>query len=99
MAVNGEKQFSQAVLNAKKQSSAFKAELKSLSAEFEGNANSMEFLKQKHVIPEDQKGRLRCAGKKQGGFYKVQYGVFEGKKNEERLVKKMKKAGFDAIIK
>ena len=37
--------------------------------------------------------------KKQDGAYKVQCGVFSVKANAEKLVKKLKKAGFDAIIK
>lgn len=50
LALDGEKEFAQGVTNAKKESGALKAELKKLSAEFEGNANSMEFLTRKQEI-------------------------------------------------
>lgn len=50
IALDGEKQFVQQVQNANKQTSALKAEMKNLSAEFDGNANSMEYLTKKQDI-------------------------------------------------
>lgn len=53
---DGEKQFSQAVANAKKESASLKAELKNLSAEYDGNTNSMEYLQKKQDILTRQQG-------------------------------------------
>lgn len=50
IACDGEKQYSQSVQNAKKETAALKAEMKSLSAEYDGNANSMEYLQKKQDI-------------------------------------------------
>lgn len=56
LALDGEKQFSQSVANAKKESASLKAELKNLSAEYDGNANSMEYLQKKQDILTRQQG-------------------------------------------
>lgn len=53
---DGEKQFSQSVANAKKESASLKAELKNLSAQYDGNANSMEYLQKKQDILTRQQG-------------------------------------------
>ena len=50
LALDGEKQFTQGVQNAKKESAALKAELKKLSVEYDGNANSMEYLQKKQDV-------------------------------------------------
>lgn len=47
LALDGEKEFTQAVTNANKQANLFKTELKNLSKEFDGNANSMQALEAK----------------------------------------------------
>lgn len=47
LALDGEKEFTQAVQNAKKEANLFKTELKNLSQKFDGNANSIEALKAK----------------------------------------------------
>lgn len=47
LALDGEKQFVQSVANAKKESALLQSELKKLSAEYEGNANSLDFLQKK----------------------------------------------------
>ena len=47
LALDGEKEFVQAVSNANKQANQLKAELKDLTERFNGNANSMEALKAK----------------------------------------------------
>ena len=44
LALDGERQFSQGVSNAKKESAMLNSELKKLSTEYKGNANSLEFL-------------------------------------------------------
>lgn len=47
LALDGEREFTQAVQNANKEANLFKTELKNLSKEFEGNANSMKALEAK----------------------------------------------------
>ena len=44
LALDGEKEFVQAVQTAKKEAGLFQTQLKGLSQEFDGNANSMEYL-------------------------------------------------------
>lgn len=50
LALDGEKEFTQAVQNANKESKLFETQLKGISKEFEGNANSMEALQKKQEI-------------------------------------------------
>lgn len=47
LALDGEKEFTQAVSNANKEANLLKTELKNLTKEFEGNANSMQALQAK----------------------------------------------------
>lgn len=47
LALDGEKKFTQALQSAKKETNLYKTELKNLSQEFSGNANSMDALKAK----------------------------------------------------
>lgn len=47
LALDGEREFTQAARNAQKEANMFKAELKKLTAEFDGNANSIDFLRKK----------------------------------------------------
>lgn len=47
LALDGEKEFTQALQNAKKEANLFKTEIKNLSQEFEGSANSMAALQAK----------------------------------------------------
>lgn len=47
LALDGEKQFTQGLSNAKQESARLQAELKKLSAEYEGSANSLEYLQKK----------------------------------------------------
>lgn len=54
LALDGEREFVQAVTNAKKEADAFKAALKALAEEFDGNANSMEYLQKKQELLEQQ---------------------------------------------
>ena len=56
LALDGEEKFTQAMQNAKKEANLFKAELKNLSQEFEGNADSMEALKAKQEALTKQQG-------------------------------------------
>lgn len=50
LALDGEKKFAQGISNANQVSRALKAELNKLSVEFDGNANSMEYLTKKQEI-------------------------------------------------
>lgn len=50
IACDGEKEFSQQIRNANKEASLFKSEMKQLAQQFDGNANSMEFLRRKQEI-------------------------------------------------
>ena len=50
IALDGEKQFVQGVQNAKKETASLKAEMKNLSEEYDGNANSMDYLQKKQDI-------------------------------------------------
>lgn len=50
LALDGEKKFVQQVQNANKETAALKAEMKNLSVEFDGNANSAEYLTKKQEI-------------------------------------------------
>lgn len=47
LALDGESEYTQALRNAKKETNLFKTEIKNLSQEFSGNANSMEALSAK----------------------------------------------------
>lgn len=54
LAVQGEKQFNQALQNSRKEAGSLKSELNLLSAEYDGNANSLEYLQKKQAILEKQ---------------------------------------------
>lgn len=50
LAADGEREFTQALSNAKKESALLNAELKNLNTEYKGNANSLEYLSKKQEI-------------------------------------------------
>lgn len=50
LALDGEREFTQAVRNAQKSAKMFDTELKGLSQQFEGNANSMDYLRKRQEI-------------------------------------------------
>lgn len=54
LALDGEKEFRQGISNAKKETQMYKSEINKLSAEYEGNANSLEFLQKKQEALEKQ---------------------------------------------
>lgn len=54
LAVQGEKEFNQALQNSRKEAGSLKSELNLLSAEYDGNANSLEYLQKKQQILEKQ---------------------------------------------
>ena len=49
LAADGEKEFRQAIANARKETQLYKSEITKLSAEYEGNANSLEYLQKKQT--------------------------------------------------
>lgn len=50
LALDGEKEFTQGLSNAKKEAQLFKTELKNLESEYKGNANSAEYLSQRQEL-------------------------------------------------
>lgn len=59
LALDGEDKFRQGVQNANKEAGALKAELKKLSVEFDGNANSMDYLSRKQEVLTKQQSAYR----------------------------------------
>lgn len=68
LALDGERQFSQGVSNAKKESAMLNSELKKLSTEYKGNANSLEFLtkKQENLSKQTESYQKRAESEKKG---------------------------------
>lgn len=68
LALDGEKQFSQGVSNAKKESAMLNSELKKLSTEYKGNANSLEFLtkKQENLSKQTESYQKRAESARKG---------------------------------
>lgn len=72
IALDGEKQFTQQIKNANKESGALKAELKKLKEEFDGNANSMEYLtKKQDVLTKQQETYQKKLDAAQNGLKKA----------------------------
>lgn len=68
LALDGERQFSQGVSNAKKESAMLNSELKKLSTEYKENANSLEFLtkKQENLSKQTESYQKRAESAKKG---------------------------------
>ena len=68
LALDGERQFSQGLSNAKKESAMLNSELKKLSTEYKGNANSLEFLtkKQENLSKQTESYQKRAESAKKG---------------------------------
>ena len=68
LALDGERQFSQGVSNAKKESAMLNSELKKLRTEYKGNANSLEFLtkKQENLSKQTESYQKRAESAKKG---------------------------------
>lgn len=68
LALDGERQFSQGVSNAKKESAMLNSELKKLSTEYKENANSLEFLtkKQENLSKQTESYQKRADSAKKG---------------------------------
>lgn len=90
IAADGEKQYSQAVQSAKKESRLFETQLKGLEKQFEGNANSLEFLKKKQELLTKQQDayqiRLESA---QSGLKKANSNYKDQCKRLEELEKQL----------
>lgn len=56
LALDGEREFTAAVQAAQKNTKLFETQLKGLAEEFEGNANSMDYLRQKQELLKQQQG-------------------------------------------
>jgi TP901 family phage tail tape measure protein len=68
LALDGERQFSQGVSNAKKESAMLNSELKKLRTEYKENANSLEFLtkKQENLSKQTESYQKRAESAKKG---------------------------------
>lgn len=88
LALDGEKKFTQAIQNAKKESASLKAELKNLAVEYDGNANSMEYLQKKQdILTRQQENYERKLKQSQEGLNKANSNL---NKQSARLVELQK---------
>lgn len=106
LAADGEREFTQALSNAKKESALLKSELNKLNAEYSGNVNSLDFLSQKQANLEKQTAsyqkRVKSAkeglenaqavSKKAAKRYEE---LTDALKEAEEAQKEMQKAGQD----
>lgn len=81
LAADGEREFTQALSNAKKESALLNAELKNLNTEYEGNANSLEYLSKKQEI----------LGKQTESFQKKVNGARQGLEHAQEVSQKAAK--------
>ena len=93
LALDGEREFTAAVQAAQKSTKLFEAQLKGLAEKFEGNANSMDYLRQKQELLKQQQGayqkQLEAA---QAGQKKANENYREQSKRLEELDKQLKSA-------
>lgn len=68
LALDGEQQYTQSLQNAKKETNLLKTEMKNLSQEFDGNANSMDALraKQENLTKQQEAYHRKLAAAKSG---------------------------------
>lgn len=81
LAADGEREFTQALSNAKKESALLNAELKNLNTEYKGNANSLEYLSKKQEI----------LGKQTESFQKKVNGARQGLEHAQEVSQKAAK--------
>lgn len=104
LALDGEQQYTQALQNAKKETNLLKTEMKNLSQEFDGNANSIEALhaKQENLTKQQDAYQRKLAAAKTGlenakKAYNQQADALEELKKKlsdaEEAQKKMEDAG------
>ncbi len=93
IAVDGEKQFSQAMSNAKKESAQLNSELKKISTEYKRNANSLEFLnkKQENLAKQTQSCQKQVEAAKKG-LENAQNVSKKAAQRYEELAKSLEKA-------
>lgn len=93
LAADGEKQFSQSLSNARKESNQLKSELTKLSTEYKGNANSLEFLskKQENLAKQTESYQKRVASA-QKGLENAQNVTKKASERYEELSKSLKEA-------
>lgn len=93
LALDGEREFTAAVQAAHKSTKLFETQLKGLAEEFEGNANSMDYLRQKQELLKQQQGayqkQLEAA---QAGQKKANENYREQCKRLEELDKQLESA-------
>ena len=93
LAADGEKQFSQSLSNARKESAQLKSELTKLSTEYKGNANSLEFLskKQENLSKQTESYQKRVTAA-QKGLENAQNVTKKAAQRYEELSKSLKEA-------
>ena len=93
LALDGEREFSQGMANAKKESALLNSELKKLSTEYTGNANSLEFLakKQENLTKQTQSYQKQADAAKKG-LENAQNTSKKAAKRYEELSKALKEA-------
>lgn len=93
LALDGEREFSQGMANAKKESALLNSELKKLSTEYTGNANSLEFLakKQENLTKQTQSYQKQADAAKKG-LENAQNTSQKAAKRYEELSKALKEA-------
>lgn len=93
LALDGEKEFTQAVQNAKKEAKLFETQMKGLAQEFEGNANSMDYLRQKQdLLSKQQEAYQRKLDAAKAGLDNANNKFREQSQRLEELRAKLKEA-------
>lgn len=93
LALDGEKEFIQAVQTAKKESKLFEAQLKGLADQYDGNANSLEHLQKKQeLLTQQQEAYKRQLEASKSGLEKANSNYREQGKRLEELKKQLEEA-------
>lgn len=93
LALDGEKEFIQAVQTAKKESKLFETQLKGLADQYDGNANSLEHLQKKQeLLIQQQAAYKRQLEASKSGLEKANSNYREQGKRLEELKKQLEEA-------
>lgn len=93
LALDGEKEFIQAVQAAKKESKLFETQLKGLAEQYDGNANSLEHLQKKQeLLTQQQAAYKRQLEASKSGLEKANSNYREQGKRLEELKKQLEEA-------
>lgn len=93
LALDGEKEFIQAVQTAKKESKLFETQLKGLADQYDGNANSLEHLQKKQeLLTQQQAAYKRQLEASKSGLEKANSNYREQGKRLEELKKQLEEA-------